>query len=264
MPNTANPFAKVPPRLRGWVLPLTLLLTWWAVYFFGFTQSTLFVAPEQVLETTVHMIVQGELWTALSASLYRLLIGFSIGVSAGLVVGAALGMSRHIDATVGPTFHTIKQISLFAWIPMLSAWFGLGNAGKIAFLAMAAFFPVVLNTYEGIRSVPRELIEVAQVNAFSRWQIIRHVVLPSATPSLFTGLYLAMIYAWLATLGAEYLLSAGVGIGNLLVDGQEHLMMDQVMLGIIVVGLVGFLMNWSASKLEARLLRWRGTSTAGN
>lgn len=264
MSNSANPFVRVPPRLRGWILPILLLLGWWTVYHFEITQSTLFVAPEKVLETTAHMIREGELWDALSASLYRLLIGFSIGVSVGLIFGTALGMSHFFNATVGPTFHTLKQISLFAWIPMLSAWFGFGDAGKIAFLAMAAFFPVVINTYEGIRSVPRELIEVAQVNGFSRWQIIKGVVLPSAIPSLFTGLYLAMIYAWLATLGAEYLLSAGIGIGTLLVDGQEHLMMDQVMLGIIVVGLVGFLMNWSASTLEARLLRWRGTSTASN
>lgn len=260
--STVSLLARVPPKARGWVLPGILLLYWWALYQFEWTDSTIFVPPEKVAETAARLIGNGELWHSLSASLYRLSIGFSIGVGLGLVFGIALGLSRLFDATIGPTFHTLKQISLFAWVPMLSAWFGLGDAGKIAFLAMAAFFPVVINTFEGIRSVPGELIEVARVNAFSRWQILTKVVLPSATPSLFTGIYLALIYAWLATLGAEYLLSAGPGIGTLLVDGQEHFWMDQVLLGVVVVGIVGFVLNLSASRLEGRLLRWRGQSTA--
>jgi sulfonate transport system permease protein len=86
-------------------------------------------------------------------------------------------------------------------------------------------------------------------------------VLPAALPSIFNGIHLALIYAWLATLGAEYLLTSGIGIGNLLTDGREHLWMDQVLLGIVIVGLVGFTLNWLAGTIEARLLRWRGTST---
>jgi sulfonate transport system permease protein len=121
---------------------------------------------------------------------------------------------------------------------------------------------VVLNTFEGIRSVQREFIEVARVFAFSGRQLLTRVVLPAALPSIFTGVYLALIYAWLATLGAEYLLSSGIGIGNLLTDGREHLWMDQVILGVIVVGAVGFSLNLIAGLVEARLLRWRGTSTA--
>ena len=87
------------------------------------------------------------------------------------------------------------------------------------------------------------------------------VVLPSALPSIFNGVHLALIYAWLATLGAEYLLTSGIGIGNLLTDGREHLWMDQVLLGIVVVGFVGFALNFIANHVEGRLLRWRGTST---
>lgn len=254
--------ARVPAPVRGWVIPVALLVIWWLAFHLGDAQSAIFASPEQVLKTAVRLIANGELWHSLSASLYRLSIGFGIGVSAGLIFGAALGFSRLFEYTIGPTFHTFKQISLFAWIPILSAWFGLGDAGKIAFLAMAAFFPVVLNTFEGIRSVPSALLDVAKAGVFSRRQVLIHVVLPSATPSIFTGIYLALIYAWLATLGAEYLLSTGPGIGTLLVEGQEHFWMDQILLGVVIVGLIGFLLSWSTTYIESRLLRWRGKSTA--
>lgn len=252
----------VPKRLRGAVIPLLLLAAWWLAVKSGLSTSPLLVAPEKVWATAVDQVTSGKLFVALGASLWRDLAGFAIGAGAGLLFGAALGASPLVEKLVGPSFHTLKQISLFAWIPLLSVWFGLGDAAKVAFLSLAAFFPVVLNTFEGIRSVPAELLEVARVLRFTRWQRWRRVILPSASPSIFAGIHLGLIYAWLATLGAEYLLVAGKGIGNTLVDGREHFWMDLVLFGVIVVGLVGFALNWIASRLEARALAWRGRSVA--
>jgi sulfonate transport system permease protein len=248
--------------LRGAALPAFILTAWWAVFHFGWTDTKLFVPIGEVRDTAVRLAENGYLWASLQASLGRFLAGFVIGSVAGLVAGTALGLSRLFEKLVGPTLHTVKQVSLLAWIPLISVWFGLGDPAKIAFLSLAAFFPVMLNTFEGIRSVPRDLVEVARVFAFSRTQLLRHVVLRSALPSIFTGIYLGLLYAWLATLGAEYLLTSGKGIGNLLTDGREHFWMDQVLLGVLVVGFVGFVLNLIASRLEARSLAWRGNSTA--
>lgn len=248
--------------LRGAALPTLLLGTWWAAFRFGWTDTKLFVPPSEVWHTAVRLTENGYLWTSLQASLGRFLAGFVIGSLAGTVVGTALGLSRRFEQVIGPSLHTVKQVSLLAWIPLISVWFGLGDPAKIAFLSLAAFFPVALNTFEGIRSVPRDLVEVARVFAFSRTQLLRHVVLPAALPSIFTGIYLGLLYAWLATLGAEYLLTSGKGIGNLLTDGREHFWMDQVLLGVVIVGVVGFVINLVATRLEARTLAWRGRSTA--
>ncbi|KAF1049161.1 ABC transporter permease [Xylophilus sp.] len=248
--------------LRGLALPAALLGLWWAAYHFGWTRSELLVPIGKVWSTAVHLSDSGTLWQSLGASWSRFLAGFAAGSLAGALVGTALGLSGLLEKMIGPTLHTIKQVSILAWIPLISVWFGLGDTAKIAFLSLAAFFPVMLNTFEGIRSVPRELVEVARVLKFSRAQLLRQVVLPSALPSIFTGIYLALLYAWLATLGAEYLLTSGAGIGTLLVDGREHFLMDQVLLGVAVVGLVGFALNLAAGWLERRALRWRGTSTA--
>lgn len=249
---------RIPRALRGWVVPALLLVLWWAAVRFGWSTSPLLVPLSKVWATAVDQAVTGQLWTALGASLWRNLAGFALGATLGLVFGTALGLSRLFEDIVGPSFHTLKQISLFAWIPLISVWFGLGDLAKVVFLSLAAFFPMVLNTFEGIRSVPREYLEVARVFRFSRWQLLRRVVLPAAAPSIFAGVHLSLIYAWLATLGAEYLLVSGTGIGNTLVDGREHFWMDLVLFGVVVVGIVGFSLNWIASQVERRLLAWRG------
>ena len=257
-----NVFKRVPRPLRGWVLPVVLVALWGLAMRQGWSSSPLLVSPAKVWATAVDQVGSGKVFTALASSLWRDLVGFAIGASAGLLFGAALGASRLFEKLLGPSFHTLKQISLFAWIPLLSVWFGLGDTAKVAFLSLATFFPVVLNTFEGIRGVAPELLEVARVLRFTRWQRWQRVILPAASPSIFAGIHLGLIYAWLATLGAEYLLAAGKGIGNTLIDGREHFWMDLVLFGVLVVGLVGFALNWIASRLEARALAWRGRSVA--
>ena len=247
-------------RWRGLVLPAVAILLWWTLSRADLVNSALLVSPGKVLTTAADQITTGKLWRALGASLTRELTGFVIGTSAGLLLGALLGVSRWFNRLVGPSFNTFKQISLFAWIPLISVWFGLGDTAKVVFLSLAALVPVVVNTCDGIRSTPKPLLEVAEVYGYTPVQTFFHVVLPAATPAIFTGVYLALIYSWLATIGAEYLLVAGVGIGNLLIEGSEHFQMDLVIFGMFVVGLVGWLMNALARHVERRLAHLRGAA----
>jgi sulfonate transport system permease protein len=245
-------------RWRGLVLPIAFLVLWSLSARFDLVNSALLVSPLKVLATAWEQISSGRLLAALSASLAREATGFLIGTTAGLLLGALLGLSPLFNRIVGPSFNTFKQISLFAWIPLISVWFGLGDVAKVVFLSLAALVPVVVNTCDGIRTTPQGLLEVARVYGFTRWQTITQVVLPAALPAIFTGVYLALIYSWLATIGAEYLLVAGRGIGNTLVEGSEHFKMDLVIFGMVVIGLVGWLMNASARALERKLSRWTG------
>ncbi|OZI37547.1 taurine ABC transporter permease [Bordetella genomosp. 10] len=247
-------------RWRGLVLPAAAILLWWALARAGVVNSALLVSPAKVAETGLDQILTGKLWRALGASLAREFTGFLIGTAAGLLLGALLGLSRWFNRLAGPSFNTFKQISLFAWIPLISVWFGLGDTAKVVFLSLAALVPVVVNTCDGIRGTPESLLEVARVYGYSRAQTLFHVVLPAAAPAIFTGIYLALIYSWLATIGAEYLLVAGVGIGNLLIEGSEHFQMDLVIFGMIVVGVVGWLMNALTRRLEQRFARLRGAA----
>nr|WP_315235178.1 ABC transporter permease [uncultured Albidiferax sp.] len=246
-------------RWRGLVLPVAAVALWWLVSKLDLVNSALLVSPGKVLETAWEMVSSGRLWRALSASLARELTGFFIGTASGLVLGALLGLWPRFNRLVGPSFNTFKQISLFAWIPLISVWFGLGDMAKVVFLSLAALVPVVVNTAAGIRNTPASLLEVARVYGYTRWQTVTQVVLPSAIPSIFTGVYLALIYSWLATIGAEYLLVSGRGVGNLLIEGSEHFQMDLVIFGMAVIGVVGWLMNASARLLERRIFKGRTT-----
>ncbi|WP_218673536.1 ABC transporter permease [Pseudomonas sp. ABC1] len=242
---------------RGLTLPLLLLLGWWGAYAFGITDSKLFVAPGQLIDTALYSPEGRAIWGTLALSLLRGLGGLLIGLALGLAFGVLLGVSRRAERFFGLTLHSIKQVSLFAWLPLLSLWFGFGEGSKLAFIAWAAFFPVLLNTFEGVAGVPRELVEVGRVTGFSRWQMFTRVVLPAALPSIFNGLYLALMFAWLATLGAEYMLGSGNGIGVVLMESRAEFRIDLMLLAIVLVGAIGFLLDISAKALERRLLRWR-------
>lgn len=221
--STPDILSSVPARWRGLVLPVAAVLLWVLASHFQWVNSALLVSPLQVLATGLDLVTSGQLWLNLRASLLRELTGFVIGSTCGLVLGGLLGLWPRFGRLVGPSFNTFKQISLFAWIPLISVWFGLGDVAKVVFLSLAALVPVVVNTVDGIRSTPASLLEVARVYGYTRWQTTWHVVLPSAAPSIFTGIYLALVYSWLATIGAEYLLVAGRGVGNLLILSLIHI-----------------------------------------
>ena len=252
----------VSPRLRrGVVVPLVAIALWQLITHYKLANVHLLASPAAVLKSLVEQVKSGDLFPQLLASLQRDLSGFALGAFVGLIVGSAMGTSRLADRLLGPSFDAAKQVAVFAWIPLISVWFGSGELAKVVFISLAAFYPVVVNTYEGVRSASREHIEVARVFRFSRAQTFRRVALPAALPSIFSGLHLALIYSWLGTLGAEYLLAPGPGIGNLMIDGRESLAMDKVLLGVILAGLVGYALNTIAARAEGYFLRWRVRNT---
>ena len=248
--------------LRALSVPLFVLVVWWLAARWKLVNPLLLAPPDLVLARALEEVQQGELFSQLLASVQRDLLGFVIGVLAGAIVGGAMGVSQVVNRIVGPTFHALKQVAIFAWIPLMSVWLGTGEQAKVAFIALSAFFPVVLHTYEGVRGVSNNYLEVARVFRFTPWQTLRRVVLPAAAPEFSAGVQLALVYAWLGTMGAEYLLAAGPGLGNLMIDGREQLAMDKVLLGVVIVGCVGALFNSLAAFAEQRALRGRTNGQA--
>ena len=241
--------------LLGVLMPGAILLIWWLAAFEY--HGTLFVGPADVWQCAVAMLISGELTNAVSSSLLRCGKGLVLGVSAGAAVGVLLGLSSLGRLMVGPSLRALQQVSLFSWIPMIMVWFGLGEASKVVFIALAAFFPMLVNAFEGVGSIPLAYVEVGKVHRFNGYQMVSRVILPAALPSIFTGFYLALIYSWMATLGSEYLMISTVGLGNLLVDGQEEYRMDKVLLGVVLVSVIGLLLSSATAVMEAVLLRWR-------
>lgn len=244
---------------RAFVLPLAVLALWYAVTALELVNTKLIVPPAAVLGAAWQVVGSGQLLDGLRASLVRDLSGFAAGSAAGIAFGLLLGVSRWAERIVGPTFHTLKQISLFAWLPLLSTWLGTGEAAKILFIALSAFYPVALNTFEGVRSVTRAQLEVARVLGFDRVQLAWRLILPAASAQIATGLHLALLYAWLATIGAEYLLgSSAQGIGSVVIRGKATFHVELIVVGMLLIGAVGMVLNRLAAAVEGRVLHWRG------
>ena len=242
----------------GAVLPILLLSAWAAAVHLGLLDVRLWSSPELVLAGGWAALRDGSLAAALMASLRRDLLGFAIGAGAGLPLGLLLARVRLADRLLSPTLNATRQIALFAWVPFLSLWLGNGEVGRVVFIAMAAFFPVLLNSHLGAAHVETRYLEVAHVLCLKPHRLLLKVILPSALPAILTGLRLGLIYAWLGTIGAEYLFATTTGIGSMMIDARDLFRMDQVVLGMIVIGGVGFAVNVLLNRI-GNLPLWRGT-----
>ena len=242
---------------RAAVLPALLLAAWFASARLALVDPNLLPAPEVVLATGREQLARPGFWTAVAASLARTFSGFGIAAAVGIALGVLLGVSRVADRLVGPTFHAWRQVAVFAWIPLISAWFGGGDSCKVAFIAVASIAPVIFNTSVGVRSVQREHVELARVLEVGRARFVLRVVIPSAAPQILTGLHLALVTAWLATFGSEFFLQITEGVGSVLIEGRSLGRMDMVLVGIAVIGAIGLGLNAAIGLLERWVLRWR-------
>jgi sulfonate transport system permease protein len=242
---------------RPAVLPLALLAAWFTAARLALVDPNLLPSPAAVLGAAREHVATASFARAVAASLSRTFAGFGIAAFVGIALGVLLGVSRWADRLIGPTFHAWRQVAVFAWIPLISAWFGGGDSCKIAFIAVASVAPVVFNTFVGVRAVQREHVELARVLEIGRARFVLGVVVPSAAPQILTGLHLALVTAWLATFGSEFFLQITVGVGSVLIEGRSLGRMDMVVVGILVIGAIGFGLNAAIGLVERHVLRWR-------
>lgn len=248
------------PVPRGWqslLLPAALLALWQVSSSLGWIDSNILTSPLDVLRTLVRGLADGSLPQAMLLSLQRTLTGLLVGGSAGLLSGLLLGLSPRAERFFGPSFSALRHVALFAWVPLLTAWFGLGEGAKLVFVALAAFFPLLIATQRGIASLSPQLGEAARTLRLNLWQRLRLLVLPGAAAAIFAGLRLSLIYAWLGTIGAEYFMPSDGGIASLMIGAQQLFRMDQVMAAMVLIGLVGALLGILGQRLESRATRWR-------
>ena len=244
-------------RLQPWLLPLALLALWQLASDRQWVDANLLASPWAVLHTAIQGLVDGTLLGGLALSLGRTLGGLLLGGSLGFGLGLLLGLSPFSERRLGPTLAAIRQIAIFAWVPLLTAWFGLGELAKWVFVALAAFFPLFIATQRSVAHLSPQLNETAQVLRLNLSQRLRRLVLPGAAPGIFAGLRLSLIYAWLGTIGAEYFMPSNGGIGSQMIGAQQLLRIDLIMAGMLLVGLTGAALNLIGQTLETRATRWR-------
>ncbi len=245
----------------GFVLPILMVVVLEIVTRFEIFPPQIVVPPHVVLATFIDLVKTGELQNHFRISMFRVLSGFAIGATLGFVVGTVSALSARAERILTPMLTAISQVPIFGWVPLMMLWFGLGESFKVVFISFGAFFPMFINTFEGIHSVPRSYIEVARTFEFHPWKLLHKVFLPAAVPSIFTGIKLSLGMSWMLVVGAE-LIAAGEGVGFMIVWGRQLMQMDIVFVGIFVVGFVGYLMFVSLNAFESSLMRWHNR-TAG-
>lgn len=206
------------------VVPVVLLLAWEALSRSGLLPASLLPAPSTVCVTWADWIFHTDessqsnagrwIYDAMASSM-RVFAGYAIAAVSGIFLGIAIAWWRWVEKTIEPTVQMLRPVPPVSWIPLAIIWFGIANKPAIFLVFLGAFFPVLMNTIHGVKTVDRNLIRAAAMMGAREGQILRHVVLPAALPSIFSGLRIAIGSAWMLTVTAE-MVAVKSGLGYVL------------------------------------------------
>ncbi|WP_148688775.1 MULTISPECIES: ABC transporter permease [unclassified Methanopyrus] len=234
--------------------PVAVLAIWQAVSGLGLINPVLLPPPSQVFSVFVDM--PGEILKHAITSLYRVAVGYSIAAVAGVSLGVLMGTYRTAHAAMDLLIEIVRPIPPIAWIPLAIVWFGIGDPSAFFIIFVGSFFPILINTISGIKGVDRIYIEAALNLGADDTALIRHVLVPGALPSIFTGLRVGLGVGWMCVVAAE-MIAAKSGLGYMIIEAQRILATDQVIAGMITIGLLGLVMDRGFRYFERRALAWK-------
>lgn len=253
---TTSFLSRIRSRLVPWVVPLLILALWQVSAQSGWLSSRILPAPWNVLKAFISLTVSGEIWRHIGTSSGRAFSGFAVGGGAALALGLLTGSFRTAEKLLDTTIQMIRNIPPLALIPLVILWFGIDETAKLFLVSLGVFFPVYINTFHGIRSVDKGLIEMGRAYGLSGWPLYREVILPGALPSILVGVRFSLGFMWVILIVAETI-SAQSGIGYMTMNAREFLQTDVVLVGILLYAFLGKLADLLAIGLERRWLRWR-------
>jgi NitT/TauT family transport system permease protein len=246
-------------RIEAVLLPLisgTLLVLVWHLSVV-WSKSTVFPKPALVWSAMVEIAQQGKLLGYVGDSLFRVGVGFALGVVTGVPAGLVCGWYPSAERAANPVIQLLRPISPLAWIPLAIIFFGITNASAIFLIYLASFFPIVVSAMNGVKNVPLIYLRAGTNFGLSTREVFTRVVLPAALPSMLTGLRIALGVAWLVVVAAE-MIAVNSGLGYLIIDsrnaGKRY---DLVIGGMVVIGVLGLLLDVLSRRLESvRYLSW--------
>lgn len=256
--------SKLWPRLLALLntiaVPVLLLALWQILSGSGLLLDVILPSPVKVVKGLIEIIRDGTLGVDLAVSGKRVLIGYLWGAGIALILGVLSGLNKIVERIVSPIINVIRQIPLYAWMPLIILWFGIGEVSKEIIIARGVLIPIYLNTVQGIKGVQAEYFELAQVLELKRAVFLRKIVLPSAISSIFTGLRLGAGNAWMAVVAAE-MLGGLTGLGYALMKSREFLWSDKLIALMVVIGVIGVIIDVILRKIEESTLKWKKKTT---
>ena len=242
-------------KTRGLISIVVLLVVWEAVVRFHLVQAFALSSPTTIIEQMVHLTATGELPRNVAASMVRIIAGYSMSLVFGAVIGILMGSFKILDDFMDPVIEVFRPVSPLAILPLAILWLGIGQTSKIFVVAYGCIFPIMLNTYAGVRSVPRSTIEAAKILGAQRDEMLLKVVLPHSLPLIMTGARISFAVSLIVIIAAE-MVAADTGLGYMILTAQQTFHTPDLFVGIVTIAVIGFTGDRLLRLLRVKLCPW--------
>lgn len=246
-------------RLPGWLLIIALLATWQAGAMTGLIATASLPPPSTILASWWREVSRGTLLVELGSTLRLMFTGYFLAAAIGAVVGILMGRIRLAWSLLEPIAELVRPVPISAVVPILILLLGIDDALKITAVFWGSFFPILLNTFAGVRSLPRTMRETGQTFGLGEWQMTTEIVVMHALPSIFVGLRIALTISLIVAVFSE-MLAGFAGIGYFIMQAQQTLSVDRLWAGVLTLSVVGYCLNLLFLRIEALVLPWHAGS----
>ncbi len=246
---------KIGYGLEYFVLIISVIVLWQLLNLTGNLNPVILPAPIKVWNSFIALLVNGTLIENLVISVSRVLKGYALAMILGLILGVFIGLFKHIRRLTDLLIQIIKPIPPIAWIPLVILWFGIGESGKVFLIFLGGFFTMLINVVDGIRQADEKLLEVSKTVETPFLKHVFKVIIPGAAPNIFTGFRVGLSSCWMCVVAAE-LVSSNTGLGYMIMNARQFGQTDVVIVGMLIIGLIGKLMDSLLKIIEGRVIKW--------
>ena len=243
------------------VTMLSIFALWWAASHLGWMPPLFLPTPETVLrrlwESARGDLTDAPLATHFGWSMFRVFTAFFLACLTAIPVGIAMGVSRIARGVFDPPIEFYRPLPPLAYLPLIIIWFGIDELSKVLLIYLACFAPLAMSARAGVRSVSQEQIHAAYSMGASKWQVIRHVVIPAAMPEILTAMRISIGFGWTTLVAAE-MVAATHGLGQMVLNASNFLRTDIVIMGIVVIGTIAYLFDLLMRYVERVVVPWKG------
>lgn len=247
-----------------WLSLLTIALVvfvWWAVTTAGLVKPLFVPSPQAIVQKFFDVWANGftgtPLWRHILISTARVFGAFLLACAIGIPLGLAMGMSPIMRGIFDPPIEFYRPIPPLAYLPLMIIWFGIGEVSKVLLIFLSVFAPIALGARAGVRSAAIEQIHAAYSFGATRWQVMRHVILPSAMPEILTAMRIGIGFGWTTLVAAE-MVAATKGIGYMVLSASQFLQTSTVIMGIFVIAAIAYAFDMLMRFVERRVVPWKG------
>jgi len=255
-PSVAARFARHESTLLKIAGVVTALGLWQLIVAIGWVSPTVISAPSRIIIAGAKYVSSPQFAIDARTSGLEFLGGFGLAVIFGIVLGFLMGWFRRLENFLDPIVNFLYAAPRIALAPLLILWFGIDIQSKVAIIFLMSVFPIVINTILGVHSVDRDLMDLARSLNASSWQLIRTIIIPSSVPFIVTGMRIGLGVGLIGVVVGEFV-AATSGIGYMIAQAASSYEVDQVFVGLIIVGAAGAILTEALRYFETRMARWK-------